>query len=1030
MIPIFLTIQGIYSYQNKQTIDFSKLTEANIFGIFGPVGSGKSTILEAITFALYGKTDRLNLSGDNRNYNMMNLKSKELFIELIFKTGRSDFEYKTTVKGHRNKNNFDDVKTLDRAAYKKTGNEWEPIETDSLENIIGLSYENFKRTIIIPQNRFQEFLQLGNSDRTKMMKELFNLDKYELFSKVVSIETKNSQQLQIIEFQLQQIGDICPEQIDEKEKAFGLIKNEIKEKTGQLSLLHLQEERLRKLKELTGKVEESEQMLSILKVQESDFVFLEKTVGAFEYCLLNFKSLFESIKEINENIIFYRENIKKDNTLLANTVQQLSLIEKKFQTLKTAFGNKETLKLQAIELEKIIKIHKLTEICKKLNERILNGEKAYNNTLKQINDLTRSQESSTKAIKEIKDKMPDMVLLSEAKNWFTYQKSLVQWQNEIHIELKAIQDDLLNIEKQKIKLIENDYFRSLHISEDYNEIEATLNNKRKDLKLYILKLGDESEHLSVQSKLEEYATNLEEGKPCPLCGALSHPRPKFAQSITETLKKIREQKANTENEINNLDRIQKQLSEIITTFQLKKELEKKAIIKKDALENKIIASQKLYHWDIYKNESAVSAAFALVEKLQKQFKVLEEEQLRISHNLIIENQNKDKYHSAVEDFRHLFTANTTETTTLLDQIQILHFEDYGNLSVLDIDMLKESYLQKYYEIENAYNTANNKINFLRENKSTLSGKLEANLKTLDQIILSKNSTDNLIQEKLYHSGYTTLSQIENVLAQPMDIELEKKKISRFKESMNILEKQLIELKAEIGDQKYDEDFYQQIQLSIRQISEDINLMNQQQGIYENKLKKMEEDLKTKNELVKNVTLLRSKAEDIKSMKQLFKGSGFVNYISSVYLQELCHAANNRFYKLTKQRMSLEITNDNNFQILDFMNGGKTRSVKTLSGGQIFQAALSLALALADNIQKITESKQNFFFIDEGFGSLDKESLDIVFDTLKSLRKESRIVGIISHVEEMQQEIDMHLKIVNNEEKGSTIECSWKQTTSS
>ena len=73
MIPIKLTIQGLYSYQEKQTIDFSKLTQASIFGIFGNVGCGKSSILEAVTFALYGKTDRLNLSGDNRNYNMMNI---------------------------------------------------------------------------------------------------------------------------------------------------------------------------------------------------------------------------------------------------------------------------------------------------------------------------------------------------------------------------------------------------------------------------------------------------------------------------------------------------------------------------------------------------------------------------------------------------------------------------------------------------------------------------------------------------------------------------------------------------------------------------------------------------------------------------------------------------------------------------------------------------------------------------------------------------------------------------------------------
>ncbi|MDD4921747.1 MAG: SMC family ATPase, partial [Bacteroidales bacterium] len=196
MIPVKLTLQGIYSYQEKQTIDFTRLTEANLFGIFGSVGSGKSTILEAITFALYGLTDRLNQKGDDRNYNMMNLKSNELFIEFVFRTGHNDTEYMATVKGRRNGKNFNDVKTLDRAAYQWVNNHWLPIETEALETAIGLSYENFKRTVIIPQGRFQEFLQLGNSDRTRMMKELFNLEKYELFYKVTSLETKNNQQLQ------------------------------------------------------------------------------------------------------------------------------------------------------------------------------------------------------------------------------------------------------------------------------------------------------------------------------------------------------------------------------------------------------------------------------------------------------------------------------------------------------------------------------------------------------------------------------------------------------------------------------------------------------------------------------------------------------------------------------------------------------------------------------------------------------------------------------------------------------------------
>lgn len=126
MIPISLTIQGIYSYQQKQTINFEPLTNAGIFGIFGSVGSGKSTILEAISFALYGETERLH-KRDDRAYNMMNLQSKEIFIDFIFKTGAGEQEYRYVVKGKRNSRNFDKVTTLDRTAYKKQtaiGSRW------------------------------------------------------------------------------------------------------------------------------------------------------------------------------------------------------------------------------------------------------------------------------------------------------------------------------------------------------------------------------------------------------------------------------------------------------------------------------------------------------------------------------------------------------------------------------------------------------------------------------------------------------------------------------------------------------------------------------------------------------------------------------------------------------------------------------------------------------------------------------------------------------------------------------------------
>jgi exonuclease SbcC len=128
--------------------------------------------------------------------------------------------------------------------------------------------------------------------------------------------------------------------------------------------------------------------------------------------------------------------------------------------------------------------------------------------------------------------------------------------------------------------------------------------------------------------------------------------------------------------------------------------------------------------------------------------------------------------------------------------------------------------------------------------------------------------------------------------------------------------------------------------------------------------------------------------------------------------------------MTKNQLSLTINSSNEFEVIDYLNNGASRSVKTLSGGQGFQASLCLALALAESVQSLNKNDKNFFFIDEGFGTQDAESISIVFETLQSLRKENRIVGIISHVAELQERIPRSITIVNEDGKGSNVITNW------
>jgi exonuclease SbcC len=204
----------------------------------------------------------------------------------------------------------------------------------------------------------------------------------------------------------------------------------------------------------------------------------------------------------------------------------------------------------------------------------------------------------------------------------------------------------------------------------------------------------------------------------------------------------------------------------------------------------------------------------------------------------------------------------------------------------------------------------------------------------------------------------------------------------------------------------------------------LDKLKEQKGATENALSHLKHNLEESVKLKAELEIMETRRENLKTFSDLFRAQGFVNFVSTIYLQNLVTAANDRFYRLTRQQLKLELDAENNFRIRDYLNEGQWRSVKTLSGGQTFQASLCLALALADNIQQLNQSGQNFFFLDEGFGTLDRESLEQVFETLKSLRKENRIVGVISHVEDLQQEIGAWLKVTRDDENGSSITTSW------
>lgn len=1026
MIPIQLTIQGLYSYQEKQTIDFTKLTAANLFGIFGSVGSGKSSILEAITFAIYGKTDRLNLSGDNRNYNMMNLKSDELLIEFIFETGKHQTAYRAVVQGRRNSKRFDDVKKLDRSAYQREDNKWIPIEPDGLEKAIGLSYDNFKRTIIIPQGQFQEFLQLKDTARTQMMKELFSLEKFELYYKVTALESKNSARKQNLEGQLQQLGEVDPELVKKYKEQLDQLEKELKDLAAKLIGLQKQEEEWKQLLKLTEKLTETAKTLKQLEEQDPEFKKLEETVINYELCVIQFKHLLESLQLSTTRIAQKEVQFQQDSEKLKKEEAEIKAIAKMLEEIKPAYEKREELKQKADELGRLLKIRELAKKIAIDQERLKNGRAIWSKTDEELGKLKEDKTKLETSLKSKKADLPDVAVLAHAKAWHVDDQSLSTQLQETDKQVKKYLEEGSAIKQDLQKLLQDALFADLPEASDQLAALKFLREKIEMTKRRLKSMEKEADELRLKSQLQAFAEGLQNGDPCPLCGSANHPQVYNAESSHEAQQKLQQLRDETEKGIERINEQITRLNELDGQQKFVNRNLKEWGDKKADLQKKLKTHTTLFKWEKYRNSADLEKAFREAGEIQTSIKKREEELEKLTKKQDKASKDQERFQLEIEKINTALTVSQTELKALQEQLKLIVPEQYQQRSIEEIGVEQQSLLQKHSRLEKQFNEQTNLLIDLRKQRDTLAGGLIANRKELEQEKEANQKLATEINVQLGKSKFQTLDEVRQILLQQIDLEKEKQKLANFREQLTLIKKQQEQLQEEIGGRKYDLELHQKLIAEVAALNELSQKKHQEFGKLTELLKKLQKDLENRAVLRKELEALNLRAENIRTMKSLFKGSGFVNYISSVYLQNLCNAANDRFFQLTRQKLSLEITPENNFQVRDFMNGGKVRSVKTLSGGQTFQAALSLALALADNIQKITESNQNFFFLDEGFGSLDKESLSIVFDTLKSLRKENRIVGVISHVEEMQQEIDVHLRIENHDETGSLIHASWKE----
>lgn len=1002
MLPIQLTIEGLYSYQERQTIDFTALTDVGLFGIFGNVGSGKSSILEAITFALYGNSDRLGKS--DFAYNMMNLKSNKLFIEFEF-LNHENKQFKITREYKRNSKNFEKITNSGVVLYQLIENNWIPQESTDVEPILGLSSENFRRTIIIPQGKFQEFIQLKPTERTHMMKDIFNLHRYDLQDKVAALNSKNTTNLNILQGKLSGFEEVSEEIIQNLEEKL-ILENETTTKLQQeyheinehFQQLKRLKDDLESLKQKKVEFEKLVEQKETIQQQKTQLDLYERVYNQFHQKLVD---LTQVKKDLDANSLEAKEQQKELNSL----TNQIESVSTKITTIKPYFEALVTKRKEENDLEFILQIINYQKSIDENKIRTQNGLQKVEEVNTEIKTIEEQIKFYENEIKELNTNRINSADLIEIGNWFSQQKNIEQG---VIQQQKKIED----LKQKTTQLFSTISAFELTIESLEEDFLAQINNfeKRKST------LEQEKTQLQVQEKLSHYAHNLHDGEPCPLCGALEHPTKITVDDISDKVLLI-------ENELKEINEKSNFLKSVFS--------EKRFIDEQLKLENEINKNYEIQLTEHLKNfvwkefnatnyadfEAKRNATILLEKTLEEKNNLLQKSR----ENLEITRQKVERFTKELEKIRIEEIQKESQIQQNISNLKVLDFNHFKTKNTEEVNQELITLQQKNLSVEKEFNTLTEELNKLNPLLSAQKNSIEFNEKNKQVLENHKISLQENIQLLLNQQQLNSIEEVEKVLALQLNISEIRNQIEQFTIRFETLKNGVSELELKLQNNAFDETVYATIQQKLTEAELKYKSANELIIQLKSEIVRLTKSFEEKKELLTELQSLQQRADNLKTMLNLFYKAGFVQYVSSIYLKQLCENANIRFHRMTRNQLSLQINENNEFEIIDYLNEGKSRSVKTLSGGQSFQVSLSLALALAESVQANAKSEKSFFFIDEGFGTQDLDAVNIVFETLLSLQKENRIVGIISHVEELKERIPIALSITKDEEKGSIIE---------
>ncbi|EKY4025571.1 SMC family ATPase [Listeria innocua] len=1007
MRPIKLTMQAFGAYAKKEVIDFEKLGTEQIFVISGKTGAGKSTIFDAISFAIFGKANTF----DRESFSMRShfATDKEITeVTLVFRLKDKIYQISRIPQQEIAKQRGNGTTTSPQKAelYELIGDEMKLLASSvrdvntKMEELIQLNVDQFRQILMIPQGEFRELLVSDSKEKEVILQRLAHTVYYEKVENLLWEKQKEAEIL-VVEAR-KKVAELAE---------LSLPGIEITGKTT-TEISSLQKEAIKQEQAILAELESA---LSIIRKETSEAV--EKVTLAKEQ-LLDWQNLdlyIEEVAKLEAEKDFYQvianrieaakraSNLRSQDALCIRLKEQLETavntekqVAREVELITNQFSNAKKQKEALAEQEEILETNKRTLFqLEEMEPKII-----------ELETVTIQKRRAEINWKEAADRL----------------EKVMKTEQEIAAELQSMETRLGEINQAELAILEAINKRTT--AEALIEKNQELVNKRMKMDLWNKQKQTEeqtlkqllTEKLAIETTIKQEESNLQqeqaatlaahlhEGDACPVCGSVSHPQlAEYGESASLTT--LEEAKAKLHEKQLAINEVEKSISQL--------------------------------EWQLAEWADIAGVDLVAVEKLLAENRQLAKNLTEQINQLQTNVAQKENIQGTLETLKNKQKELETEKNNTALQVESFHQEvqlSSGKLSYLEqaipADLRdKTIFDKKKNELSNSIKTHLEQVEqvdkiFREAEKETT--RLESTLQSAENTTLDAKEALQIQREvfknAMKQNDFPTYEAYKQALMSAEELKSKEEQLADFERKRHLA----ISRRADLTEKLKNKQKPNIEQLESLMTEKQLELAQSE----ENTIKQRAFFLKRKElaENYQNSIQAVEKAEenyaDIGLLADSARGKNarrltFERYILAMFLDTIIHRANHRLSKMTSGRFELKrkiekakgnIQSGLELEVFDEYTG-LTRHVKTLSGGESFKTSLALALSLAEVVQEMAGGiSLETMFIDEGFGTLDPESLEVAVECLLETQENGRLVGIISHVPELKERISARLEV--------------------